>query len=105
MTSPLDRIRNATDAALAPIAPESVVIDQAREKLKRRYPGAPVELAINYALGNTTNITREMVGPLAPIIRRAVLINQLNRSDRYLRPLIKFWQLGGEKDIDTEGPR
>lgn len=85
---------------LAPLIPESVLEDSARQRLKEKHPEAPVEWAINYARSNTDRATKGIGGPLRTLVRRTVLKQQLDESETYLTSMSDFLQL--ESPIDKE---
>lgn len=99
--NPFHEFLDSVEGFLAPLIPEQVLEDTARQRLREKHPEAPVEWAINYARSNTDRVTKGIEGPLRSLVRRTVLKQQLNESETYLTSMSDFLQL--ESPIDKEG--
>ena len=88
------------DNLLLPFLSEDRLVETGRKKLEESHPNGPIDWAIRYAKSNTDRITKDIQGPLRPLIRKAVLQSQLVTADTYLGSMTEFLEL--ENPIDKK---
>lgn len=82
--------KSLLEQLLAPLVPEELQLQIAEDYLKAKYPGSPVKLALRYAKGATDSLVGKEGGELA---RRVILQKELERAERYLQGLVRFYKL------------